>query len=71
MAQPMPQAGDSGHHLARPPASPAGASADWRAARARLAEFRDAGLLTEAELEEQMERLRWGPMPCNAARLGG
>ncbi len=25
-----------------------------------LLEFRDAGVLTEAELEEQMAKLRWG-----------
>jgi hypothetical protein len=43
------------------------ASDDWLARVDRLAEFRDAGLLTESELEEQMEKLRWGPIPGAAA----
>jgi hypothetical protein len=38
-------------------------SPDWLAHVDRLAEFRDAGLLTDSELEEQLERLRWGPIP--------
>jgi hypothetical protein len=45
------------------------ASADWLARVDRLAEFRDAGLLTDSELEEQMEKLRWGAIPGQAATL--
>jgi hypothetical protein len=41
-------------------------SPDWLAHVDRLAGFRDAGLLTDSELEEQVEKLRWGSIPGSA-----
>jgi len=47
----------------------ADSSADRLAQVDRLAEYRDAGLLTDSELEEQMEKLRWGPIPARPAAI--
>jgi hypothetical protein len=54
---------DPPDRVGRRAVSTADTNPDWLAHVDRLAEFRDAGLLTDSELEEQMERLRWGMTP--------
>jgi hypothetical protein len=61
MADSLAPAGNSADQPAATPVVNTEAEAEWLTQMERLAEFRDAGLLTDFELEEQKARLRWKP----------